>query len=362
GSVSYFCPGPGIATANNCQPVTNTGWGAAYNVLPGDYNGDGVSDLYLVGTAGLYYCAGPGITTANNCIPKLTGDWKTPYGIYPGDYDGDGTTDLFLINDASRYFVEAGAGHADRVARITNGLGAITNISYKPLTDAAVYTKGTGTNVMGSAYLELQAPMYVVSSVTSSNGVGGSTVGSSYFYWRARAHLAGGGFMGFEVVRSCDTNTIPNICTQTTYTQDYPHQGLPTRVLKFTKDGAVVRYLNLVTNNWNYVTDPLGLRANNPQYRVPQLSQSQEVSYELASGGLAQGAVITNVSTANTYDNLGNPVVISVASDSSDASNQIYRKITTNTYDNDIDGMNPDGSIRWLLGRLRTATVSSTTP
>lgn len=360
---SYFCPGPGIATANNCQAVTNTaGWKAAYNAYPGDYNGDGVSDLYLIGTAESKFCAGPGIATANNCVAKYTGDWKTLYGIYPGDYDGDGTTDLFRIRDADRHFVEAGAGHADRVSRITNGLGAATSITYKPLTDAAVYTKGTGTNVMGTGYLELQAPMYVVASVSSSNGVGNGTVGSSYFYWRARAHLDGGGFMGFEIVRSCDTNTTPNICTQTTYTQDYPHQGLTAKVLKYIKNTANSPYLNLVTNNWSYVTDPLVLGANNPLYRVPQLIRSQEVSYELGGGGTTQGAVVTNVTTTNSYDGFGNPRVISVTSvDVSVSPRLVYQKTTTNTYDN-LEGLNPDGSIRWLLGRLRSADVVSTTP
>jgi hypothetical protein len=354
---SYFCPGPGIATANNCQLVANTAgaWKTAYRVLPGDYNGDGISDLYLVGTANSYFCAGPGISAANNCVTKVTGDWKSLYDIRPGDYDGDGTSDLFLITDTSRQFVEAGAGHADRVAGITNGLGAVTSITYKPLTDATVYTKGTGVNVMGSAYLELQAPMYVVSSVSSSNGVGSGTVGSSYFYWRARAHMAGGGFMGFEIVRSCDTNTTPNICTQTTYTQDYPHQGLATKVLKFVKNGTTTPYLNLVTNIWGYRN---WTYSNNSLlgtiYHVPTLDTTQEVSYELASGGTAQGAVITNVTTTNTYDGYGNPMVITVSS--TDAAGQVYRKVTTNTYDNITAGVN------WLLGRLKTATVSSTTP
>lgn len=354
---SYFCPGPGIATANNCQLVAGTAatWKTEYRVLPGDYNGDGVSDLYLVGAANSLFCAGPGITTANNCVSKVAGDWKSLYDIRPGDYDGDGTTDLFLITDTSRQFVEAGAGHADRVASITNGLGAVTSITYKPLTDATVYTKGTGANVMGNAYLELQAPMYVVSSVSSSNGVGNGTVGSNYFYWRARAHLTGGGFMGFEIVRSCDTNTTPNICTQTTYTQDYPHQGLTTKVLKFVKNGATFPYLNLVTNIWGYRS---WTYSNNSLlgtiYHVPTLDTTQEVSYELASGGTAQGAVITNVTTTNTYDGYGNPMVITVSS--TDASGQVYRKVTTNTYDNDTTGMN------WLLGRLKTATVSSTIP
>ncbi len=354
---SYFCPGPGIATTgNNCQLVTSsTGWKTTYRTVPGDYNGDGVTDLYLIGTGNSFFCPGPGIATANNCAAKVTADWKTTYDIRSGDFDGDGTSDLFLISTLNRYFVEAGAGKADRVSVITNGLGAATTITYKPLTDATVYTKGTGANVMGAGYMELQAPMYVVASATSSNGVGG-TIGNNYYYWRARAHLAGGGFMGFEIVRSCDTNTKP-ICTQTSYTQDYPHQGLVDKVVKFIKNGTTTPWLNYVDNTWGYRNWSY---SNNSLlgtiYHVPTLNQTQEVSYELASSGDAQGALITNVTTTNTYDAYGNPLVITASMGAGTS------KVTTNTYDNDTTSLNPDGSKRWLLGRLRTATVSSTAP
>jgi hypothetical protein len=344
-AASYFCAGPGIATANNCVQTVAGNWQAAYRILPSDYNGDGVTDLVLVGSANTYFCAGPGISTSNNCVAKVTGNWQG-FDIRPGDYDGDGTADLFLISDASRYFVEMGVGKPDRVSTITNGLGASTSITYKPLTDASVYVKGTG-----SVYpvVDIQAPMYVVSNVASSNGIGG-TVGTSYNYYYARANQNGGGFLGFNIVRSCDTNVTPNICTQTTYTQDYPHQGLAARVLKFTKNATVFPYLNLVTNTWSYATNA----ALGAIYHVPQLIKTQEVSYELGSGGTVQGAAITNVTTSNTYDLYGNPTLITVAANNPATPSVVFTKTTTNTYNND--------TVNWYLGRLTGATVTSTIP
>ncbi len=350
-TASYFCPGPGIATANNCVQVATGDWKSPH-IYPGDYNGDGITDLMVVGTGSAHLCAGPGISVASptdtllsKCTSKFTGNWFAS-DLRPGDYDGDGTTDLLLIDDASRKFVETGAGKADRVASFTNGLGASTNIIYKPLTDTTVYIKGTG-----SVYpvVDIQAPMYVVSNVASSNGIGG-TVGTSYNYNYARVHQNGGGFLGFNVVRSCDTNVTPNICTQTTYTQDYPHQGLAKQVLKFVKTGAVYPYLNLVTNTWSYATNT----ALGAIYHVPQLTQTQEVSYELGSGGTVQGAAITNVTTSNTYDLYGNPTLITVAVNNPATPSVVFIKTTTNTYNND--------TVNWYLGRLTGATVTSTIP
>lgn len=349
-TASYFCPGPGIATANNCVQVATGDWKSPH-IYPGDYNGDGITDLMVVGTGSAHLCAGPGISVASptdtllsKCTSKFTGNWFAS-DLRPGDYDGDGTTDLLLIDDASRKFVETGAGKADRVASFTNGLGASTSIIYKPLTDATVYTKGTG-----SVYpvVEIQAPMYVVSNVASSNGIGGTT-GVRYNYYYARAHQNGGGFLGFGVVRSCDTNVTPNLCNQTRYTQDYPHQGLPVRVIKFVNNSPAI-FLSAVDNTWNYVTNA-GL---SDIYHVPQLTQTHEVSYELSNAGAVQGAAITNVTTTNTYDLYGNPLVINVSTNVPGSTSIVFTKTTTNTYQND--------TTNWYLGRLMGATVTSTTP
>ena len=58
--------------------------------------------------------------------------------IVTGDFDGDGKTDFIYMPEGApvkpaRAF--AGTGHGDVITRITTGLGAVTEITYKPLTD-----------------------------------------------------------------------------------------------------------------------------------------------------------------------------------------------------------------------------------
>ncbi|HET7831444.1 MAG TPA: toxin TcdB middle/N-terminal domain-containing protein, partial [Gallionella sp.] len=193
--------------------------------------------------------------------------------------------------------------------------------------------------------LDIQAPLYVVSSVASSNGIGGNYV-SNYSYAGAKAHVTGGGFLGFHTTSSTDAQT--GIVSTTTYRQDYPYQGLPLSAEKRTGTGTT---LNSVSNTWSFVTNP----AWGTQYHVPQLTQSVESSYELT------GSLISTVTTCNQYDGYGNPLYIAVWSGNTSISCAAppvktgwYVKETTNSYTND--------TVNWFLGRLKSATVTSTTP
>ena len=66
---------------------------------------------------------------------------------------------------------------------ITTGLGAVTGIGYKPLTDKSVYTKDSGGSACGTPYTcyDIQDATYVVSQFTQSNGVGGTNT-TTYQY------------------------------------------------------------------------------------------------------------------------------------------------------------------------------------
>ncbi|MBW9335373.1 hypothetical protein FEE59_17830 [Herbaspirillum sp. RU 5E] len=108
-AASYFCAGPGITVKNNCVQTLQGNWKDSYAIYPGDYNGDGITDLYLVGKNASYFCAGPDISTRNNCVQIFEGNWKDNYAIYPGDYNGDGITDLYLVGQNASYFC-AGPG------------------------------------------------------------------------------------------------------------------------------------------------------------------------------------------------------------------------------------------------------------
>src|SRR2546425_501206 len=86
----------------------------------------------------------------------------------------------------------------------TRLVGANVMIS-TPLTDGSVYAQ----DVDGSwpvRDVKQQGPLYVVSAVSSSDGIGGSRA-TNYFYRGAKAHLKGGGFLGFRQIEATDTGT-----------------------------------------------------------------------------------------------------------------------------------------------------------
>lgn len=218
-----------------------------------------------------------------------------------------------------------------------NGLGATTTINYKPLTDSLVYTKET-TAVY--PYVDLQSPIYVVSSATVPNGIGG-TRSTSYKYYGAKAHLTGGGFLGFRQFDATDGATGTK--TSTVFRQDYPYQGLPTSATQTQSNNSP---LKSVTNTWNFDTYPDTIlpiaTANGSKHHFPKLTATQEKTYELT------GPLITQIDSSTAYDAYGNATQVTVSS------NDGYSKTTTNAYTNDL--------VNWYLGRLTRSTVTSTAP
>lgn len=219
------------------------------------------------------------------------------------------------------------------ISSIINGFSATTAVSYAPLTDGSVYSKDSGAVY---PYVDVQAPLYVVSSVAVGDGIGGSHV-TDYTYAGARSHQLGGGFLGFWQVTAHDPQA--HLSVVATYRQDYPYQGQPLGTQKRT-DGGVLLSQSLVT-----YTDQLLDTAKSPVWHRSLPTHSVETSYELNGGGL-----ISSVTTDTQYDSYGNPTSLVVDSGGG------YSKTTVNTYDNIVD---PD---RWFLGRLRRSTVTSVTP
>ena len=145
--------------------------------------------------------------------------------------------------------------------------------------------------------IDFQAPIYVVSQTQTSNALGG-TYTTNYTYAGAKAHLTGGGFLGFRQVAAWDAQT--GLVTTTTYGQDYPNQGLPLAVEKRTGGGQL---LNQVQNTWQNTA--LGGGA----YHRSDLVQTVEQSWDLNGLGLPR------TKTNTSYDAYGNATQITVATD-----------------------------------------------
>ena len=124
-----------------------------------------------------------------------------------------------MVGSASSYFAAGGNGQPDHVTQIATGLGSTISITYVPITNSTVYTKDRNAVY---PLVDLQSPLYVVSRVDTSNGVGG-TYSSILAYAGAMADLSGRGFLGFRQMSVTDLQT--NIVQTTTYRQDFPYIG-----------------------------------------------------------------------------------------------------------------------------------------
>lgn len=180
--------------------------------------------------------------------------------LIPADIDGDGRTDLLLIGRASSTdrqlaFMTSRISGAipNLVRRIDDGYGEQVAIEYKPLTDSTVYRKAdvpAGANADPRALMlrGISGSTFDLMSGAATAGAAQSTMNVQYarqvvsayerpgsgstprfrferFYAGARVDLEGRGWLGFARMEIVDRNR--NTKRVTTYRQDFPFGGSP---------------------------------------------------------------------------------------------------------------------------------------
>jgi hypothetical protein len=301
----------------------------------GDFNGDGLPDILWVQTDSNGVSNGGGelwLGKGDGTFTVPAGQGSPPVGYVPAiaDFNSDGKADIMwdkrsgsdTRSQGQRILWLSDGVPPDLITSVTTGIGANAAITYKPLTDNTVYTKGVSAV---DPVVDLQGAMAAVARVDASNGIGG-TVGTGYAYAGAKVHLDGRGFLGFQQMSVTDLQT--GLVRTTTYRQDYPYVSLV--ALDTKRLGTAT--LNTTANT--YEAASLG----GTRFQVT-LKQSQSFSADL------DGTVLPAMSTSYTYGAYGNATQIVVSS--SDG----FSKTTTNTYAND--------PATWLLGRLTRASVTS---
>ncbi len=313
-----------------------------------DMNGDGLVD-YIVAyrdASGIihrrtYLNNGSGWRSwglsTNYTLPEMVYDYvyagsrEVRYGIL-ADANGDGLTDYILAyRNPSRVMGRRSYLNNVRdvqLSSIEQG-GNVTEIEYKPLTDASIHTKN---NNAVFPVVDLQYSLQVVSSVTTSNGIDGtSTV--NYHYEGLKSHVRGRGSYGYAKI----TETYPE--TGKTQETVFNQTGFP---LTGNVD-RVVEKLNGQIINESDTT--YSVTSANGVYQV-NVDQSVDKSYEL------NGDLITTVATAysniDAYGNVGRMSVTTTGNGES------FTKITDSTYTNDLSN--------WYLGRLTETTVTHQAP
>ncbi len=232
------------------------------------------------------------------------------------------------------------------ISKITNGLGAETDIHYESIAGSSAY-KGLDTELSyryssgsseqqqygdvsqgiwdlpsGSQSMGIHQPVlpsngaiFVVARVDSSAPAGSNTQAGAvntsaksaiaYEYSGARIQAGGRGFLGFQYLKTVDLQT--QIKTTTLYRQDYPFIGSPQKTVTFSPSGDVMQESE---NDWRY-NESLGTDGTHFYQQV--LGQVTETGYSTAS----QSGVVT-VSTDlikqqivnSTIDAHGNPTQI----------------------------------------------------
>lgn len=317
GQTIFLQRGDGLLVSVGSMPT----WGS---VLLGDWNGDGKTDIAFQGNPTTFYTS-----TGTGFISAGSGPNLQNMTMYAGDWNGDGCGDLLAIPASGATTQYMAVCTPELITSVTNGLGATTSVTYKPLTDSSVYTKGSAATYPN---VDLQGAMYVVSRIDTSNGIGG-TSGATYSYSSAYGSQDGRGFLGFNLIRKEDLQT--GIVQKTEYRLDYPFLGMVASVTTWREAAELVR-LKRVENS--YAADSLG-----GTRKLVKLTQTVEYAKDLNGTDLP-----TVTTTYPSYDSYGNPLSITVSA--SDG----FSKATTNTYTND--------AVNWILGRLTTTSVQSTSP
>jgi hypothetical protein len=290
------------------------------------------------------------------------------YQVVQGDFNGDGIQDFALVNGNHYFLFLAKGPMPDLVSTIQQGvgLGAVVTINYKPLPQMAAtgdYVKELSLTYPKAA---ITPPMVVVSSTSMANGVGG-THDVTYRYGTAVAEQgAGRGFLGFNWTEHTD---VPSgLISRTYFRQDWPYLGQVDRTAEYTS-GAIwtgsAAGTPSLSNPGGYYKEQINtyscLDISNPTASpLPSCSVGPGKRYFVYASQVdameqdLDGTALPGKRTSQTMDGWGNPLTVTeTVLDASGAATG-YTKTTTNTYSND--------TANWFLGRLLRSSVSAQAP
>lgn len=345
-----------------------------------DINADGRSDLIYLGgsykdtTIGIktFISKGDGFVEKHNTVRNMCAAGSTLYGgcdnannqetITFADVNGDGKQDLVYRSDRDGALAWVQEFKHSSIISITDGNGAVTNISYDSLNDSDAYQFSDIEDVLslsqGCAYPIVcgPSPAQVVTHVATSNGVDGTNT-QKYHYYDMRTHIQGLGSLGFGYMDTLDIEK--GVLTQTTYKHGITsglitpssanreaasHVGMPLIIKTSRATGSDHAPLSNVKNTYK---TKIITHANGTQIAYPYASESVSTQYDLDSS-----VVIVTKTTINDVDTYGNvkSQTVSVGRILDDP----YAYITTTTSKYEKEDPN-----NWYLGRVTRSEVTA---
>jgi hypothetical protein len=344
--------------------VTSQGWFVTSlhgRVWLTDVNGDGLPDFVGIDNVGVHWQLNTGGGFAAGKIQTSTfltsKGWFTPSinnRVWLSDVNGDGLIDIAGIDSTGFVFelsVSAGSGRRYGLVELISRLGNVTGFKYSSLVNSAIYEKDFSSMYPRQA---LESPMYVVSTTSASDGVGGFRQ-TNYSYGNAIAEVGTGrGFLGFQWVQSEEVST--GFASRTWYRQDWPYVGLVSKLERGTSTVSPSdRGLTTYTYDCTDFDSTAGCLSGVGKRYFPYVTRVEEKSWDL------NGVALPITRTDTAYDCVstsavcfGNALDITVSTLNADGSASGYSKRTQSQFHDD--------STNWILGRLLKSSVIHTAP
>jgi hypothetical protein len=374
--------------------------GATY--LLQDFNGDGRTDILRIADNGvfnrLYLSNGDGSFTRSGVVSfdgtqqPLTNSGGN-LDVIPGDFLGIGSVQLLRVrryvfplstpDNANKLFVRLDTTLADLLVAVRSPTGLTTTLTHMPLASPSAATRyAADPRCFPSAstpvcpFIEVAPFMPAVVTLQAELGVGSAKDITEFAYRGLKASTAGGGLLGFrQTLRQSTAPSGEPLTTATDVLMDEPY--VSAAAVSSTRRTSITQpysgpEISRVENTYcdtgsstppsDIAVTPTAPCVSLSAVKRPYLYRSKEMGRELSRLGNAAGTELPTVTTTNTYDDWGNPLVVKVQTDGSVAGVvRRYEKTVSNEYctpdtagcPNRISGDN------WIIGRLISSTVAN---
>jgi RHS repeat-associated protein len=336
-----------IAACDGLPAQTLAFSGAPVGVV--DWNADGRIDLLVKNGSilSVYPSTGAGLGT------RIDTSISAADKVFPLEVDGDGLPDLLIASGTSPYNVTYRLHNdvgslADHLSAVTDGYGVTTSVSYVSIT-AGHYTRGSGP-APAEGEEDWLAPYWVVGSVTSSDGIGGTYTQTFDYAGARRDRLRG--FAGFQMKQVTDSRTLQ--VRRTHYDTVFPRTGMVRKEELFKPGGSVLISSVDMSNTHLQLSD-----TQYAQRYFPYASVITSKTYDLADTTSSQEPlVVRTVEMLDPPDNFGNFGRINETLTDRDTDspfyNQLWTTLTTTSF-------TPDPA-NWCVSQPTGVTVAKTAP
>ena len=393
--VQFNLTGP----ADNLYAVNASGV-PTVGVLVEDYDGDGRQDILRWGQTpsenGVYLSNGDGsfrprVSAGLGSInrPLQAVDGSTTFAL--GDFLGIGAIQILhlknnptanspAVDNGNQLYFRSGQP-VDVLYTATTSTGLVSTVGPRvPLSNSGgVYVNERGTaQAAVSPIVDIQAPMYVISSLTNQTGTPTDLI-TNYVYKGLKAERGGRGMLGFREVQQ--RNAAPNGTLQTVATEyllTHPYSGVAAVAKTYvgTPSALPGQLISQTTNLYCDKTSPVSSPSvsapcpTTAKVTLPYLLSTEEKGWDLGNSIL-----LPTVTTTNAFNMFGDPTLVVVTTVGNLAGTAwTSTKTTTSTFcDPKTDSATPTcagvagwpnniAADNWVLGRLSKTTVNNVVP